>query len=190
MTHRRRDCPKRAFFSPRTGFPIEDSKLGCQTWALAIYLLTISLKGVSSLPLSRDLGVCQRTARHSAMRLRQVFAGAHGTFTNDTEADATYFGRKSRGMKSRGDVAKDIIAGVLDRDTGSVTAAVIPNIREGTLHQLVQERVDPDVTFYTDELASCNDARARHETVNHKAREYVRDQAWHRIILVDDDAGL
>ena len=31
--------------------------LGFQTWAFAIYLLTTSLKGVSSMKLHRDLGV-------------------------------------------------------------------------------------------------------------------------------------
>ena len=53
MHHRCRSCRK--FFSVRTGTIMQGSNLGYQTWALAIYLLTTSLKGVSSMKLHRDL---------------------------------------------------------------------------------------------------------------------------------------
>ena len=46
---RAKGCAKR--FSARIGTPLEESKLGYQTWAIAIYLLTTGLKGVSSMKL-------------------------------------------------------------------------------------------------------------------------------------------
>ena len=51
MTHRCRDCDKRPMFSLKTGNIMEGSKLGYQAWAIAIYLATTSLKGVSSMKL-------------------------------------------------------------------------------------------------------------------------------------------
>ncbi len=59
-----RACRKR--FSVRTGTTMEASNLGYQTWAIAIYLLTTSLKGVSS--LHRDLGIRQASAWQPARR--------------------------------------------------------------------------------------------------------------------------
>ena len=53
---------------------MEGSKLGCQTWALAAYLLTTNLKGVSSMKLHRDLGITQKSAWHLAHRIRATWA--------------------------------------------------------------------------------------------------------------------
>ena len=157
---------------------MEDSKLGYQTWALAIYLLTTSLKGVSSMKLSRDLGVCQRTAWHLAHRLRKAFDDDRGTFTKDVEVDETYVGgKKKKHIKGRGAVGKAIVAGVKERESGHVSAAVVENVKKITLHQFINDRVDPSVTVYTDELKSYIGVQESHETVNHTAREYVRDQA-------------
>ena len=49
MPYRCRDCRQR--FSTRTGTTRADSKLGYQKWAIAIYRVTTSLKGVSSMKL-------------------------------------------------------------------------------------------------------------------------------------------
>ena len=42
-------------------------------WAIAIYLMTTSLKGVSSMKLHRDLEITQKSAWHLAHRLRTAF---------------------------------------------------------------------------------------------------------------------
>ena len=49
MSYRCRVCRK--FFSVRTGTVMAESKLGYQTWILAIYLLTTGIKGTSSMKL-------------------------------------------------------------------------------------------------------------------------------------------
>jgi len=41
---------------------MEGSKLGYRVWAVALYLMTTSIKGVSSMKLHRDLGITQKTA--------------------------------------------------------------------------------------------------------------------------------
>ena len=71
MSYRCRNCRK--FFSVKTGTVMHRSKLGCQTWAIAIYLLNTGIKGVSSMKLHRDLGVSQPTAWHLAHRIRETW---------------------------------------------------------------------------------------------------------------------
>ena len=129
MPYRCRDCRKR--FSVRTGSAMEASKLGCQTWAIAIYLLTTSLKGVSSMKLHRDLGVTQKTAWHLAHRIRQAWTenGDDEPFDGLVEVDETFVGGKAANMHEskrekmrRSEFAKAPIVGVKDRITGQVSA--------------------------------------------------------------------
>ena len=51
MTHRCRECEGKPRFSLKTGNIMEGSKLGYQTWAIAVYLVATNLKGVSSMKL-------------------------------------------------------------------------------------------------------------------------------------------
>ena len=55
-----RDC--RRDFSVKVGTVMEGSNLPLSKWALATYLMSTSLKRVSSMKLHRDLGVTQKTA--------------------------------------------------------------------------------------------------------------------------------
>ncbi len=41
---------------------MQHSNLGCQVWAMAIYLFVTSLKSVSSMKLHRDLDIAQNSA--------------------------------------------------------------------------------------------------------------------------------
>lgn len=65
------DCRK--YFSVRTGTAMQSSKLPIQKWVVAIYLLSTSLKGVSSMKLHRDLDVTQKTAWLMAQKIREDF---------------------------------------------------------------------------------------------------------------------
>ena len=62
MSYRCRPCDKR--FSVRTGTVMADSRLGYQTWALAIYLFTTCLKGISSMKPHPELGISHKSACH------------------------------------------------------------------------------------------------------------------------------
>ena len=75
---REKECAKR--FSTKTGTVMEGSKLGFQTWAIATYLLSTSLKSVSSMKLHRDLNINQRSAWFLAHRLREALADRQEAF--------------------------------------------------------------------------------------------------------------
>ncbi|MDE0380462.1 MAG: IS1595 family transposase [Rhodospirillales bacterium] len=188
MTHRCRECPKRPMFSMKTGTLMEGSKLGFQTWAFAVYLVTTNLKGVSSMKLHRDLGVSQKTAWHLAHRIRESWKNdAHPPFIGPVEADETYVGGKRKnmpkskrqGLKGRGAVGKTAVAGVKDRQTRRVTAEVVQHTDGATLVGFVHQHTMPGGTVFTDEAHAYKGLKHfyHHEAVNHGVGEYVRGQA-------------
>ena len=73
---REKECAKR--FSVRTGTVMQSSKLGYQTWAIAAYLMSTNLKGISSMKLHREVDITQKSAWHLAHRLRAMLPG-HGS---------------------------------------------------------------------------------------------------------------
>ena len=61
MKYRCKDCRK--YFFVKHGTVMQSSKVGCEKWALATYILTTQIKGTSSMKLHRDIGVTQRSDR-------------------------------------------------------------------------------------------------------------------------------
>ena len=186
MTHRCRDCrDKTRFFSLKTGTVMQSSKLGYQVWAIAIYLLATNLKGVSSMKLHRDFGITQKSAWHLAHRLRESFASGETRFAGPVEVDETFVGGKARNMhahkreqaiKGRGTVGKTAVIGAKDRKTNRVSAAVIDNTDQLTLHGFVAEHAERGAKVYTDDHGGY-DGLPNHETVRHSVKEYVNGQA-------------
>ena len=52
---------------------MEGSKIGLQKWAIAIFMVTTNLKGISSMKLHRELGITQKFAWFMLNRIRTSF---------------------------------------------------------------------------------------------------------------------
>ena len=182
--YRCRDCRKD--FSVKTDTLMHNSPLGCQTWAIAIYLLTTGIKGVSSMKLHRDLGITQKSAWHLAHRIRENFADEHdGMFSGPVEIDETFVGGKARNMhahkreqviKGRGTVGKTAVVGAKDRKTNRVSTAVVENVDQPTLQGFVAKNVEHGAKVYTDDHGGY-EGLPNHETVRHSVKEYVNGKA-------------
>ena len=176
---REKECAKR--FSAKTGTVMEGSKIGMQKWMIGTYLLSTSLKSVSSMKLSRDLGINQRSAWFMAHRLRAAISVKDLPYSGPVEVDESYFGGKFRNatkakkktLKGRGPVGKTAVVGAKDRATNRVSANVVPDTRKNTLHGFVDEHAAPGATVYTDEATAYESLPFNHSSVKHSISEYV-----------------
>ncbi len=181
MPYRCRDCRKR--FSVRTATVMQASNLGYQTWAIAIYLLTTSLNGVSSMKLHRDLGITQKSAWHLAHRIRRAWARTGDPFVGPVEADETFVGgleknkhRATRAHGGQGGIGKAVVAGVKDQATNQVRAQVVADTSGPTPRGFVREHAATGAEVYTDEAAAYR-GLPNHTTVRHGVGQWVDGQA-------------
>ena len=130
------DC--RSYFSVKTGTAMQASKIPLRKWAIAIYLCLTSLKSVSSMKLSRDIGVKQTTAWFMLHRIREAWGeNDDDDFDGPVEVDETYMGGERKNKSNterraireaglgRGPIDKTAVVGVKDRETNEVRAEVV-----------------------------------------------------------------
>lgn len=173
-----KDCGYR--FSVTAGTILNDSHLSLRKWFIATYLIVEAKKSISSRQLGRTLHVARKTEWYLSHRIREAMTQAMASYPpleGIVEVDETYIGGSVRG-KGRGyRKNKAVVVGATQRGGGTRYKVVATNDRK-TLHGFIKANVAESAeAIYTDEHPAYRgiaDANTRHETVMHKAEEWVR----------------
>ncbi len=85
------------YFNVKTNTLFDNTKVGLQKWFLAIWIVTSHKKGISSLQLSRDIDITQKSAWFMLQRIRQCFCCENDNeLHNEVETDETFAGGKNK----------------------------------------------------------------------------------------------
>jgi transposase-like protein len=174
------DCRKQ--FTVRKGTIFEESHLPMHKWLQAIYLLCASKKGFSAHQMHRVLEVQYKTAWFLCHRIREAMRtggelDVFGAGGGSVEVDETYIGREPGSPKKRGFGHKMKVLSLIDRDTGQARSIVVDRVNKATIMPILQANISKEARLLTDEAGIYLMPGLKfsdHQTVNHKANEYVR----------------
>lgn len=178
-TRNQLDCNQcRYRFSATSGTLFHDSHLPLSKWFMAVYLMGESKKGISAKQMERMLAVSYKTAWYLAHRIRDAMGDDDQPLLRGiVEVDETYVGGKRKGVGRGSLEGKTMVVGAVQRK-GEIRLKVAGSNNRETLHGFIRENVDGDTeAVYTDEWPAyrgIDDENTRHETVNHRAEEWVR----------------
>lgn len=172
------------YFNVKTNTIFDNTKLGLQKWFLAIYIVTSHKKGISSLQLSRDLDITQKSAWFMLQRIRKCFGIENNNdLDNEVEADETYIGGKNKNRhsdkkveNSQGRSSKDKIpvVGMVESE-GKLNAKAVENVKHETLSREIIKNVKESAKLYTDEWLGYKGLERiyDHSIVKHNQSQYV-----------------
>ena len=198
---REKQCRKK--FSVTVGTVYQDRKLPLSKIFLAVYVLSVHSKGISSLQLANLLDISQKAAWLLNHKVRAMLTdGERELLKGTVEADETYVGGKagnkhghaykSREQRNeRKDATalgekyvgrspfsdKTMVAGMVERG-GKIITKVIPDTRGETLKLFVSANVVAGANLYTDEWKGYRKLAKfyNHKTVQHNINEYVSSE--------------
>lgn len=186
-----KECYKK--FSVTVGTIFENSKVSLRTWFAAMFLISTSKKGVSSIQLATQLGITQKTAWFVLHRIREMLKD-NSTNTEPlngmVEVDETYVGGKNKNRhkdkkvpNSQGRASKDKtpVVGLVERG-GKVLTFVAESTDAETLHQIIDNNCSDEAIIVTDAYKSYIGLgkKYNHVVVKHEDGGYVVRHGDHK----------
>ena len=145
--------------SVKAGTIFASSKVCLRLWFKAIYHLTQSKNGISSIELGRRLGVTQTTAWIMKHKLAQVMLERNGAklLKGVVQMDDAYLGGERPGKRGRGAAGKTpFVAAVAVTETGEPDRILLRRVagfRKKAIGKLARKALAPDAQVVSDGLA-------------------------------------
>ena len=149
----------RRSYSVLVGTIFQSTKLPLQKWFMAMNLMINAKKGLSSLQISRDLGVNKNTAWYLQKRIRLAMNEDDLILKGLVESDETYVGgsitnyhehRKPDTGKPRGGMEHmNAVLGMVERN-GHIIVKVIDKAHGIEMKPILKKRIDRGSTLVTD----------------------------------------
>lgn len=173
-------------FNVRYGTMFHRSSVPLLKWYMAIWIFTTHSKGISSVQLSKDIGVTQKTAWNMLHRIRECFGGENNSkLEGVVQIDETFVGgknknrhwdKKVKNSQGRSFKNKTPVFGMKQTD-GKVVAKVVENTKAKTLSKEIRKTIKVGSTIYSDEWNYGNlSRRYHHEFVDHSRKQYAVGQ--------------
>lgn len=171
-------------YSVTVGTVFHASNIPLSTWFAAMYIITAHKKGISSIQLSKDLGVAQKTAWFMLHRIRESLKDKNSDLLNGTvEVDETYVGGRIKNKhkklraenQKKSNENKTMVIGLLSRE-GRLKTHVEPD-KKAVIMDIVKANVDTSAQLITDGAGAYYYAYKdydKHEILHHSKDEFVR----------------
>lgn len=176
-------------FNVKTGTIFCGSKVPLRKWFVAMWLESSHKKGISSVQLSKDISVTQKTAWLMLQRIRECFfCENQSKLDGDVELDETFVGGKNKNRhrnkkvkNSQGRSFKDKtpVLGMLQRG-GNVVCRVVRSTSKKHLTAPILKTVKRTSTLYTDEWCGYDTVGKVYtrNIVDHGHGQYVNGDAY------------
>lgn len=178
-------CAKtKKYFSIKSISIFKNSKVKLSDWIVTMWYYNTHKGGISSMLLSRELGISQKTAWFILKRLKECskFENNH-ILSNEVEIDETYIGGKNKNRhknkrvknsQGRSSLDKVPVLGMVERG-GKLCAKIVSSVNKEVLENMILQKINIFSTVYTDEFKSYNGLIKyfSHTKVNHSAGQYV-----------------
>src|ERR1700732_4769700 len=147
-------------FTVRTGTVFERSHIPLHKWIYAMYLLLTARKGISSLQLSKEIGIRQASAWFMLHRIREACGPNLKKLSGIIEIDETFIGgievnkhEHNKLKAGRGTVGKAAVLGMRERD-GRTIAKASADTDKGTVQAAIHQHIEIGSILHTDEAGA------------------------------------